>query len=139
MTSQDRGPQIALASEINVLLGVWLIISPFFYTISAPATASATWNNVIVGTLIVICAALRTFSHQRRVALSGVNIVLGIWTLISPWIYGYSTDAPRFGTNIVAGSLVIALAILSGCRTYREHRHQATRQHVDADRRCLGE
>ena len=84
MTSQDRGPQIALASEINVLLGVWLIISPFFYTISAPATASATWNNVIVGILIVICAALRTFSHQRRVALSGVNIVLGIWTLICP-------------------------------------------------------
>jgi SPW repeat len=124
MTNQDHASQVVLTSGINVLLGIWLIISPWFYATAAPATASVTWNNVIVGILIVICGVLRSSSPQRRVALSGGNIFLGIWTLISPWIYGYSTDAPRFGTNIIVGILVMALAIWSGSTTYLDRRHQ---------------
>lgn len=125
MTNQDDPSHVALASEINVLLGVWLVISPWFHS-APPASASVTWNNVIVGILIMTCSAQRIFSPQKTVALSGVNILLGIWTVVSPWIYGYTTDAPRLGTNIIVGSLVIGLALWSGCTTYldhRQHRH----------------
>jgi SPW repeat len=125
MTNKDHISQVTLASGINVLLGVWVIISPWFYGYAAgPAPASVALNNVIVGMLIVICAALRSFSPDRRVSLSGINIVLGIWTLISPWIYGYGVDGALFGTNIIAGIAVIALAIWSGGVTYVDRSHQ---------------
>jgi hypothetical protein len=91
---------------------------------AAPAPANVSLNNVIVGILIVICAALRFFSPGRRVALSGINIVLGLWTLLSPWIYGDSMDGPLFATNIIAGIVVIGLAIWSGGVTYVDRRHQ---------------
>jgi hypothetical protein len=125
MANKDHISQVTLASGINVLLGVWLIISPWFYGYAAgPAPAGVALNNVIVGILIVICAALRSFSPDRKVFLSGINIVLAIWTLISPWIYAYGADGPLFWTNIIVGIVVIALAIWSGSATYVDRSHQ---------------
>jgi SPW repeat len=123
MTNLDHSSQIAIASGINVLLGIWLVVSPWFYGY-ATASTDVTWNSVIVGLLIVICAAVRSFAPLRRAALSGVNILLGIWVLLSPWVYGYSADVPRLGTNVVVGIVVIALAIWSGGRTYVDRRQQ---------------
>lgn len=123
MTKTNHSSQVTVASGINILLGIWLIMSPFSSGYAA-APVYLTYNNVIVGILIVMCAATRYFSPAKRISLSGINIFLGIWTLISPWIYNYGADASLFWTNIVAGIIVIALALWSGSVTYVDRRQQ---------------
>jgi hypothetical protein len=127
MTSEDHSQQVRIASGINILLGIWLISSPWINgaaTATAAGIAGATWNNVISGILIVLCSAIRFSSPQRSTAPSAANIVLGVWTLISPWIYGYTVDATRLRTNVIVGIAVIALAAWSGSATYQDHRRQ---------------
>lgn len=126
MSNPDDGSEATLFSGFNFLISICLIISPWFFDYTAaPVADNVTWNSVIVGVLIGSCAAWRCFSPFRMVALSAVNIVLGIWTVISPWIFGYSTtDVPRAGTFVILGVAVIALAVWSGSTTYLGHRHQ---------------
>jgi hypothetical protein len=46
--------------------------------------------------------------------LSWCNMVLGIWTFFSPWIYGYaSTNGGRFINSLCVGVIVFVFSILS--------------------------
>ena len=59
----SRYPQNATtgASAVNILIGIWLIISPFVVTALA-SVQSARWNNVIVGIIIAASALSHTYS-----------------------------------------------------------------------------
>ncbi len=53
---------------------------------------------------------MATFTHdyaaQARTA-SGINILLGIWLIVSPWVFNYSGRGPVL--NSVYGGALIAL------------------------------
>jgi hypothetical protein len=46
---------------VNILLGIWVIISPFVLGIHSP---KGIWNNVIVGIVVGILAIIRWSMHQ---------------------------------------------------------------------------
>ena len=43
--------------------------------------------------------------------LSRVQIVLGIWILVSPWILGYASFTPALWSSIISGSAVALLGL----------------------------
>ncbi len=102
-------------SWVNVLLGIWVIISPF--VVQFARIPAATWNNVIVGIIIAILALIRT-SIPRQPGWSWANVILGIWMIISPFALGTMTTAILWN-NIILG-IVIAI-IASANASMRAH------------------
>jgi hypothetical protein len=123
MSYTDHSGQVKTASGINIILGIWFLISAWIYGYAA-ASQAMVWNYVVVGALIAIFGIMRYATPHSRIGFSWVNVVLGVWALISPWIYGYAGDMPRVWNDVIVGIVVAGLAIWSGSATVSEHRHQ---------------
>ncbi len=101
--------QITVGSGINLVLGIWLIISPFLLGHSDVSF----WNQIIVGLIIAVLAAIRAFGAYDAPWMSWVNVALGIWLIISPWVLGYSVVASALWNDVIVGVLVIVLGAWS--------------------------
>lgn len=101
--------QAMTASGLNVLAGIWLIISP--YLLGFANTSSAT-NAIIVGIIVGIVALIRVLTSENTAWLSWVNIVLGVWLLISPFMLGFMAGRDLWN-SIILGILVIVFAAWS--------------------------
>lgn len=108
---------VKLASGINLLAGLWFFVSPWVYHISHIHDA---WNSWIVGAAIVIFAAIRISSPATTMFLSWMNMLLGIWAFVSPWIYQYTADKGRLINSLCVGVVVFALAVSSLRSTPRQ-------------------
>lgn len=102
--SADSSQTSGGVSWINIVLGIWVIISPF--VVQFARLPAAMWNNVIVGIVIAILAIIRT-SASHQTGWSWANVILGIWMIISPFALGAMTTAVLWN-NILLG-IVIAL------------------------------
>jgi hypothetical protein len=97
------------ASWINVLIGMWLIVSPWVLGFTSWA---ATSNHVLFGFLVAILAVSSAVIARRVHALSWVNAAFGGWLVMSPWLLGY-VDAGVAGVNsMIAGVAVALIALL---------------------------
>jgi hypothetical protein len=112
--------QARAASGTNIVLGIWLIASPWVFDYSGK---SAVLSGVTVGVLIALLAAIRVASLHDSAGLSGINLLLAFWTVVSPWAYEYATNAGALSNNIIVGVFIAALAIWSAIATDAEHRH----------------
>ncbi len=91
------------ASVLNVLAGIWLIISAWVLGFSMLPTA--TWDAVLVGIAVLVLAAIR-LGTTGTVGLSWVNFILGIWMLISPWALRFTDAGTATGNAVILGILV---------------------------------
>jgi hypothetical protein len=98
------------ASWINLLLGLWMIISPFVlrYTVSA----TAQWNGVVVGVLIAIAGLSATQSYSS--AASWWNVIFGIWLFLSPWILQFGQLQNASTNDMIVGAAVVILGLIAG-------------------------
>ncbi len=101
---------------LNLILGVLLLISP--WVLNFPA-GTATANAIVFGLVIaaVAIAALAAFARWEE----WVNLIVGLWVVISPFALGFSSSGAAVWTHVVIGAVVAALAaiellILSGNR-----------------------
>jgi hypothetical protein len=102
-------------SWLNILLAIWVIISPFVLQLSL---LGALWNNVLTGIAIGILALIRT-AAPRQPGWSWVNLILGIWLIISPFVLGFMAGAGIWN-NVILG-IIIALVALGNASTTRAH------------------
>jgi hypothetical protein len=101
----------AWASWLNVLLGIWLIVSPFALGYSG-AAGIATWNSVILGVGVIVLAYFAATSASA--VPSWWNILLAIWLVISPYVLSYD-GMLRPEENIMGIGMVIGvLAFVAG-------------------------
>lgn len=96
---------------VNVFLGVWVFVSPWFMQqIMAPegARGAGTWNLYVVGVAIAVLSlvALYAFNAWEE----WLNVALGVWLLVSPWLMGYSASTALRWNAVVAGVLVVVFA-----------------------------
>jgi hypothetical protein len=121
MSDRDFATQARTASGFNILLGIWLIISPwvFGYVSAGPAPM---WNSVVVGALVLILAATRFATPHTAPGLSWTNLVLGLWTIASPWIYVYENLDNAMWDNVATGIAIVAVAIWAASATAAEAR-----------------
>ncbi|AEV16664.1 MAG: SPW repeat protein [Thermus sp.] len=92
---------------VNLVLGVWLILSPWLLGFSG--TAAAMWNAVILGVAVGLMALL----HLRGGPMweEWLNVLLGVWLILSPWLLGFSGLTNATWNAILVGILVGALAL----------------------------
>lgn len=105
--NDDTG--IKTTATISLLAGVWLFLSPWVYRVSSAPNA---WNSWIFGILIVLFSLIRLWSPEGTRSLSVVNLILGAWTFVSPWVYGYMHDTGRFVNSLCVGAIVFVVAII---------------------------
>ncbi len=112
----------------NAILGAWLLISPWvlgFRGSTSPA-APAAW---VLGAAIVVLALSAVY--LPRAWEEGINILLGLCLLITPWVLSYA-DLPKPTENAVGvGVLVTLLAVWAMLQDTQVkkwwHEHHATR------------
>jgi hypothetical protein len=104
---------------INLLLGIALLISPFLMGF---ATGTPMTNALVGGVIIIAVAvmALVSFAQWEE----WVNLVLGLWVLVSPWVLGFTGIAVAFQTHVVIG---LAVAVLAAVELFLVMRHPPTK------------
>jgi len=93
---------------VNVILGVWLIASPWLLPVAAGAEPTA-WNSWSVGAGIVTLA----FFAMYKPAVRGdtVGIIFGAWLMASPWLLGFNSAQAEATNAVIIGALVIGYAL----------------------------
>lgn len=100
------------ASGLNIVAGLWLIIAPFVLVYYEAVTPM--WNDIIIGLLLVCLAGLRVSRPITSAWASWVNVALGVWLVLAPFVLGYAALATPLWNDIVLGIVVIGLALWSG-------------------------
>ena len=92
---------------LNVLLGCWLVVSPWemSYTLIETATANACGIGVVFIAFNLISACRLTDNGQEI-----FNILLGGWLIFSPYSLSFATAKLPMINAITVGVLVVALA-----------------------------
>jgi hypothetical protein len=123
MTRKSGDFQVRIASGINVVLGALIALSPWLLNYARqPAESAATELSVIIGLLIVVFAAFRVARTGSSYGWSGLNALLGLWTVLTPFIFDFRSDPRYVWSSIIVGAAVIVLAAWSGNVTLRAAR-----------------
>lgn len=97
---------------VNVILGVWVIISPFVLGFSN--RTALMWNNVATGAAIFLLALGRS-GNYRRYGAAGLVVLLGLWLIISPFVLAAQRPVAIWN-NVILGIIVALVALSSGSR-----------------------
>lgn len=124
MKSNGYAKHIRCTSGANIVMGFWLIAAPWIYGY-VDGGGPGTWNNLIAGAMLSVFAYLRYRAPDSASTLSWINLLLGIWVALSPWMYGYTGDLARTFNNVTLGILIAAFALWSGSATVAWHRHHS--------------
>jgi len=91
---------------VMLVFGVWLFITPFWMAGYASTVSIAAWNAYVLGVLVGLFAIVALASP--RPWEEWVELVLGIWLLISPFVLAFSTAEPGATLNaVILGVLII--------------------------------
>lgn len=109
-TLGNRRTQETAIDIVNLIAGLVLAVSPW---VLGFAGAGFAWNAWIVGVVIALIAigALVAFQQWEE----WVNLVLGLWAIISPWVLGFAGSVPIMAVHVIVGLVV---AILAGVELY---------------------
>jgi hypothetical protein len=100
---------------VNLGFGLWVMVSP--WTIahvmgsldsSTGMTEAIMWNHYATGAAVVLLTAAALGSSRQWE--EWLNIALGIWLLVSPWVIGFTTSAALMLNAAVVGGLIVVFA-----------------------------
>ena len=106
----------------GMLLGVLIVVSPWFPQQPANDVMDAErsvmiLNTFVVGMLVFGLAQLEYVALQRWEEVG--EIVLGLWLIASPFIFGYSGDEMLRMWHIVLGGIAVLLGALQLWQDWR--------------------
>jgi hypothetical protein len=90
----------------SLLLGVWLILSPF--ALGFAGAGAATWLTVALGVSVIVFA-VEGFVIPSYLEEWG-EILIGVALVMAPWTVGYGSELATVN-SVVSGILVILFAI----------------------------
>ena len=98
-------------SWLVVVLGAWEVIAPFILDTSH--NAGALWDAIILGVALIILAGWAALANQFATVktLSWINVVLGAWLILAPFVIGYTNVAAAIWNDIVVGILALLLSL----------------------------
>jgi len=98
----------------NLILGAFLFFSPWIFGFDGTKAAE---NASIVGVIVAVLAiaALAAFAIWEE----WLNLVVGLWTLVSPWVVGFHDTTKAMTVCVVVGILVAILAAIEIWMTWQ--------------------
>jgi hypothetical protein len=109
----------------NLILGIWLFISPWVLRFAATAPAAtpgagaaasggnalgyASWNAWVLG-VIVFLVALSALSRMVFWQ-SWITLVLGVWIFIAPWVLGFAGYPRAAWDHWIVGALIFLVSV----------------------------
>lgn len=102
---------VQLTSGLTLAAGLWVFFSPWIFGYAMdPAALGA---SLVSGVIIVAIGLARTLRPHTGAGWSWVSFIVGLWVVITPWVYGYSFNVPAVWSDVIVGLLVALLALLS--------------------------
>jgi len=97
-------------SWLVVLVGAWEVIAPF--VLGYTDATGALWDAIILGVGLIIFAGWAALSNQISTirGLNWINVILGAWLIIAPFIIGYTSFAAALWNDIIVGIVAVILA-----------------------------
>jgi formate hydrogenlyase subunit 3/multisubunit Na+/H+ antiporter MnhD subunit len=94
-----------LCDVANLILGAFLFVSPWIFNFDAGKMSQ---NATIAGIIIVILAiaALAAFAVWEE----WLNLIVGLWTLVSPWVLAFQANRTATTVHVIVGVVVAILA-----------------------------
>lgn len=92
---------------VNVVLGAWLVLSPWILGFSGERVAMA--NAVIVGVLLIAASVGAIIVPQAWEEWS--EAALGLWMAVSPWVLRYNGQQLATRSALISGIVILALAL----------------------------
>lgn len=98
---------VTLAGASNLLLGIWLMASPFLLDYT---DGDSPLNPFLCGGLVAIAALTRITMAPSSIAIGLVNMAVGAWLVGSGfWL---AESAPAVGNAWIMGAAVFVLALI---------------------------
>jgi len=101
--------QITVTSGLDMIVGSWLFLSPGFVPSLRHSTAAIV-SCMCVGVIVAVLAGFHMSKPVRVKWASWVNVVLGFWLIVSPFVLGFYGMNGGTWTAVIVGLLVIFLA-----------------------------
>lgn len=118
----SEGRALSAGDIVNCVAGAWIFLSPWVAGHFGSALAA---SNALFGAMIFIFALAAVYRLNTSEEL--VNLALGIWVFVSPWVIGApDASAAAHWSNAASGGVVI-LASLYSLLHLRGHPHAASR------------
>jgi hypothetical protein len=87
-------------------VGAWLIASPWVLGYSGELTPML--NTVFPGAVLVAAELANVEGHER--AEEWVDVFVGLWLVVSPFLFGFDSSKPAAVNSVAAGALTILFA-----------------------------
>jgi hypothetical protein len=95
---------------LTLLSGIYLAISPWI--VGFNNLAGITLNNLVTGICVAALALGFSSAFGRTYGISWVAPLLGVWTIIAPFVIsGDMTTARTVWSNVVVGAIILVLGL----------------------------
>jgi hypothetical protein len=102
----DNWTNARLCDVANLILGALLFLSPWMFGFEAGRAAeNANIAGIVIAALAI--AALAAFAIWEE----WLNLVVGLWTLVSPWVLGFQ-GTPAMTVHVLIGAAVAIIAAI---------------------------
>ena len=109
-------------SSIELVIGLWLLLSPLALGFFSNPTASLV--TILVATVVFFVSQLGLANQQPWE--EWVNLIAAVVLISSPWLMGYASVAAATWNAIVCGGLLVLLTVLQMVEEYGALKHKTT-------------
>lgn len=95
---------------INLILGIWMIISPFLigYSVSYVPTG----NNIVLGVLLIASSWWILAALMQTTGMSWFQVLCGIWLIIAPFVLNYRAMSQAMSNDVIVGIIVLIVGLV---------------------------
>lgn len=113
--AQDRMIAARVTTLVTAIASFCFFLTPILYF--GVSEDPSGWNAWLIGGLLMCSCLVRIVWPAVTTFVSYVNFVLGIWVLISPWVFGYTWYLGHWINDMVCGSIIIGYSLFSSTFT----------------------
>lgn len=104
-------PVAQLTDGLTLLGGLYLALSPWIVGFQDRPLAV---NNLVTGLAVAMLAIAYSSAYGRTHGVSWIAPVIGLWTIIVPWIIrGGANTAGMIASNVVIGAIILVLGLMT--------------------------